>query len=462
MPKDASLDRSETITGEDGTASAMLTAPSSSTLFTLRASMGNTAMAELTVGVSDNGFTTLQVRPKYSGARSVDLWVASVRQGARCADLSATAPSDGALIGRAPFGQLPRIEDIPVGVELALTVRAGYFAYGCLSLEPLEPDHLNTAELAVSDLPLQVAGTTLEMTLGIETPLSDLSPALRQGVDDALAELRDGARDDVEALLNAMHTALGATADMAAFDTARSSGERHWDDALRQSLGSSAATALRAPVEAWMKQGSADWIVAEALTGVLRVSSDAQGTLELARVAGIDAVEAGFSRSNPVSVTAKPGDTILLGASQGKTADLRWQWWPSRLLTALARRPAIRAVPGANTMGEALAAKLSCARVATTLVTNGVASGLAFDDCDSECAEALCQSALAAIWQRAQNASSRRGTRALMSVSASSAALVDARARPVQLSGSWLGSLITESADAAVGGAVHASATTVD
>lgn len=453
-PKDASLDRSETVTLDDGTAAALLTASTSPTLFALRASAANAASAEMGVGVSAGGFATLTVKPVYSGSRPVSYWVASVRQGAHCADLSGSPPPDGALIGQAVVNQLPRIEGIPIGVQLALTLRAGYFAYGCTTLGSLVPDQTNTVQLAVNDLPLQLAGTNLDLGLGVKTGASEFLPVLRQGIDDALTALRAGAEDDVDALLDAMRAEIHLDADVTAFDSARST--KGWDAAVRKALGTSAATALRTPAEAWMKQGISELSSANTFRGTLNVPNSTTAAVELRTVANLDAVEAGFSRSNALSVTAKAGDTVLLGANQAKTVDLRWQWWPSRLLAALAKRPATTAVSGTESVPVALAEKLSCTKIASTLVLAGTQPAKAFGSYDANAVEALCRSALGTLWQRAQNGSSRLGTSGTLSVSASSTATVDEHARAIRLSGTWLGTLTTSSGSTSVNGEVHA------
>jgi hypothetical protein len=441
LAKDASLDRSEADTADDGTVTALLTAPTSVTLFTLRAALNDKVSSELPVSVSSDGFATLEVKPLYSGKREVSYWVASVRQGVKCSQLASNyPPTDGDLVGEAAAGQSPKIESIPLGVDLALTLRAGYFAAGCASLGALLPNRANRVELSATDVPLQLTGSSLSLSLASNTPATQLSAVLSNGSNALLTALRKGATDDVDALLNAMHAQLQPPTAAAAFSSARTS--KGWDAALKSALGARAATAIRAPAESWMKQGVAGLSPARAFAGVLRTSASGTGaTLELSTVAGVDAVEAGFARSNPISVSAKANDTILLGATQGDTADQRLRWSPSRLVAALARRPAQLDVPGTASVAQALSEKLSCSLVASTLVKSGLEPGASFSGCNASCNEQLCRTALLRLWENARDASTELRINGNLSVSAAGAASVDAYARPVRLSGTWIGTL---------------------
>ncbi|HMJ15712.1 MAG TPA: hypothetical protein VK524_30055 [Polyangiaceae bacterium] len=452
VPRDASLDRSESTTAADGTASVLLTAPTVSTLFTLRASLDDEAAAETSVSVSNSGFATLEVEPHYAGQRDVAEWVVSVHQGATCGQITSEPGSDGALRVAAPSGQAARVTGIPLGVPLALRVRAGYFAFGCSELGKLAPDSLNEVELEVKDVPLKLAGTELDVTLGIEPPSVPWSSSLRPAMDAVLGELSGSADDDVEALLDAMRAEIEAPLSPSGFDAARSS--KDWDAAVRRALGAGAGSALRTPIEAWMKQRLTDLNSSSAFAGVLKVPPDStlRATLQLESIAGVDAVEAGFRALNPVAVSSKAGDTILIGADQAAPADLRLPWSPSRLLAALARRSARAAYPTANSVDEALAEALSCRKVAQALVANGVQSGVAYAGCDLGCSQDLCGAALQALWSRAQNAVPATLASSSLSLSAAGSANIDAYARPLAFGGTWLGKLAAAGAVASVGG----------
>jgi hypothetical protein len=449
VPRDASLDRSEIMTASDGTASVLLTAPTAPTLFTLRASFDGVS-GELPISVSDSGFASLAVRPHYAGQREISQWVASVHQGTTCQALSRDLGSDGPLTVQVPASQAPRIEGIPLGVQLAVRVRAGYFAFGCTELGKLAPDASNAVDVEVQDVPLKLAGARLTVSLGIDPPAVPWATSMRPAMDALLNQLRGSASDDVQALLDAMRAQVATPLSPAGFDAARSS--ETWDAVLRAELGSGSATALRAPVDAWMKQRLVDLTSENALSGVLQVpASPAPPTLELIRIAGLSATDAGFRALNPVAVSTKAGDTILIGANQAASSDLRLPWSPSRLLAGLAAVAARAQYPDADTLPAALAERLSCRRIAGELAANGAQSGVLFAGCDAGCGEALCSAALGALWSRIETALPATSS---LSLSAVAEARIDSSARPLGFTGTWLGKLTAAGSVTSVGGAV--------
>jgi hypothetical protein len=453
VPRDASLDSSENTTAADGRTSVLLTAPTVPTLFTLRASLDN-AVAETAVSVSDSGFAVLDVEPHYAGQRAISNWVASVHRGATCEQLSRDPASDGALVVQVPAGQVPRIAGIPLGVDLAVRVRAGYFAFGCSELGELSPDTMNRVELEVKDVPLKLAGSVLEVSLGIDPPAVPWPAAMRPALDAVLNALRGSADDDVEALLDAMRAEVAAPLSASAFDGARTA--KTWDAALRRALGSGSSTALRAPVDAWMRERLTDLNSSTALSGVLNVPAPpALPTLQLRTVADLPAAEAGFRVSNPVAVSSKAGDAILLGASLAASSDLRLPWSPSRLLTRLAQRSAQTDYPSADGVDAALADALSCREVASVLVANGAQPGALFSACDATCGEALCVAAVSALWRRAEAALPATASTSSLSLSAVAEARIDAHARPIALTGTWVGKLAAAGTATAVTGSVQ-------
>ncbi len=455
VPRDASLERSEIVTAPDGTAAVLLTAPTTPTIFTLRATF-DAAVAEIPVSVSDSGFAALEVRPHYAGQREVSQWVASVHQGVTCQAMSRDPGSDGSLTVQVPANQAPRIEGIPLGVALAVRVRTGYFAFGCVELGKLSPNASNKVELEVQDVPLKLAGARLNVSLGIEPPEVPWPVSLRPAMDVFLDQLRGGASDDVQALLDAMRAQVEPPLTTGGFDAARTSNA--WDSAVRRALGSGAASALRTPVEGWMKQRFASLNSSNALSGVLTVSaSPSTGTLELTSVAGLPASEAGFRSMNPVAVSTKAGDTILIGAGQAAASDLRLPWSPSQLLAGLAWLSARAQYPGAANAGAALAEHLSCREVASVLESNGVL----FAGCDADCGRALCEDALSALWARARNAAPAVPSASSLSLSAVAAARIDVHARPLAFTGTWLGKLTAASSVASVGGGISGNTANV-
>jgi hypothetical protein len=179
--------------------------------------------------------------------------------------------------------------------------------------------------------------------------------------------------------------------------------------------------------------------------------------LELATVANGDAVEAGFNRSNLVGISTSAGDNLLVLASPAKEGDYRLQFAPSRLVAALALGPARAAHGGAATVADALADEIDCAGIAKTLTSTQPA---AFTGCNGVCVETLCRSALSRLWDRARDASVRAGKLGNLSVNAAGAASVDDHARPIGMTGTWIGALVTAASLTPVGGDMRATAAT--
>jgi hypothetical protein len=433
--RDASLDASEVDSDADGAASVRLTAPSSSTTFTLRASAGAT-VGQAGVSVSSSGFATLQITPLYTGKRGVAYWVASVRTGTTCAELSGKPLDDGDLMGTAPFGKVAQVSYVPVGPPLAVTVRGGYSVAGCLDIAEVRAGGSNPLTVAVADLPIKLSETDLVLELGIDGAEPQQWAAALEGVAArSTAAMLAGASDDVDALLAAMAVASGGQAGE--FAAARA-GES-WDSLLTVTLGGGAAqTALRARVVAWMAKGAESLIDPSTFSGSLVSAGKYSGgaVIELTTVAGIAAEEAGFSKTNSENTSwkAEPGDTVLLGTKLG--------FQPSRLLTALAEPAALAEVPTATSLPQALANTLSCKEIALALVAPGPNPTEIYAGCNVACVRALCEDALVALWQRARDVSLAQPIgSSWVDVTAAGDATVDDMARPTGFSGSWVGSL---------------------
>ncbi|MEB2313453.1 MAG: hypothetical protein OZ921_17285 [Sorangiineae bacterium] len=438
---DASLDAGEALTNADGAASVRLVAPGGPAAFTVRASVGAGVTAELPVSVSASGFASLDVRPSYAGKRAVSMWVASVHAGTSCAALTGTPPPDGALVAQSLVTSAPRIDSVPIGPLLAVTVRAGHFAGGCADLKSVLADELNVVSVPVIDRPLQLGGTDLDVALGLDGDGWRKPLATRAGpTADALL---GGAPDDLAALLDAMSGSL--TPDQArAFDDARSAGG--WDALLSAALGGpTPPTLLRDRLTAWMTAGVAALGSGAAFEGHLFGAAPSAGSaeLELERVGGIAASEAGFATRYLVSWTGDTGDTVALGAQLA--------WLPSRLLTALAVAPALADSPGAQSVPEALERAVGCSAVADTLTAHGALEPL--PGLDAERAAALCRAGLGVLWQRVRDATGDDWTTGKLEVSAAGVARVDDEAGPASFSGSWIGKLGLATSTVPVGGA---------
>jgi hypothetical protein len=445
-PGDAALDASEVDSDATGVAKVTLTAPSSPTSFTVRASVA-TVQAWLGVSVSASNHTTLLVLPSYSGQRTVTEWTATASAGVKCAQLMGNPPPDGPLVTTAPAGQALELVNVPVGVDLAVTLRAGHYIGGCADQSALSEEDGNQVLVYASDRPLNLAATALALSFGPTQPAPALSKLLSASISDAESALVNGATSDVTALLDAM---VASTA-LASRDTASAARvAQGWDSALSIAFGSGAATRLRAPADRWFNAGLASFYAPD--TFATQLSALPGGALmTLSTVAGVPAGDAGFPTTFQTTWSADASDTLLLGT--------QLSWLPSRLLTALAVAPALLEVPQALSVESALSASVDCALVAQTLTAHGTNPGsAAYAGCDESCILDACNTATAALWQNASDASGN--VSATLSVTGTGAAVVGDDASVTSLSGNWVGQLQVGADTAPAAGPLSAAVTT--
>ncbi|HYO97016.1 MAG TPA: hypothetical protein VER33_21040, partial [Polyangiaceae bacterium] len=202
-PHDATLAQTLVDTDARGRAEVELTAPSTPNKLLLRAEVnGQSATLPISVGESDR--TTIDVLPNYTGRRSISEWRASVHVGSSCAELPAGIASDGDPFARVPYGEPLRIEQVPLASPIAVVVRAGEFASGCSTLLDATDGGFESVRVTVTDRPLQLAETELDVTFGLQPADPVFSAALNEGDRLLHAALVGDATDDVAALLNAM------------------------------------------------------------------------------------------------------------------------------------------------------------------------------------------------------------------------------------------------------------------
>ena len=452
-PGNAALDQSEVDSDSHGVAEVGLTAPTSPATFRVRASVGTTTSAEAAVSVSAGGFVTLAVHPDYHGNRvkSGDTWVASVRAGTDCASLTGTPPPDGDLLATSDvvqniFFKDPQIDSVPVGPPLAVTIRVGHFAGGCVDVKSLVAGQANKAVVPVVDRPIQLDQTDLGVQLGVDANSPEWLQAVSSSVDQTTNAMVDSAPDDVIALLDAMQTALGQTSDATAFSQARA--QYGWNSLLYSVMGTGATHAIRTPVKGWLTKGAATFGGSSAFVGHLsgQGQSPGQAELTLSSVAGLTPGAVGAPTDlGAVSWNAEPGDTVVLGA--------KLTWMPSLLLTSLALAPAEKGVPSATTVPQALASRIDCTAIGTALATAGTNQTEAYPGCDATCAAALCGNGLVVMWNRARKSSASKVEAATLDISATgSVDSLDNVARPKHFDGSWVGKLSVSQLALSVGG----------
>lgn len=441
---DASLDRTEVDTDDDGSAVVGITAPTNatSTEFRVRASVGGDVAAELAVAVTSSATGTLTVSPAYTGARTVMFWVASAHPATACAELTGMPPADGDIVDEAAFGYDP-VLSVPAGRALAVSLRGEEKIAGCLEVPPLAAHEIAAVSVPLSDVPLRLAGTKLRLTLD----LAALTPSWRVLLAPAAAAVSSAfvgaADDDVDALLDSMLEVARARAPDADFATARSSGG--WDGALHGYVAlRGGARLLRDALDRWLLDGAAELESSGALVGTVTPVAGVDGKADfVAESFGERAPSAaGWPESALVSWQAEPGDRLLLG--------LRIPWTPADLLVALGAEAALVAHPAAASVAQALDEVVDCAALGADLQVRALGS---MGSCDASCTADVCVLALDALWTRA--AADAEPITASVELSATAAAAVDARARPIGCEGTWTGQILVGDETATGSGALR-------
>ncbi len=425
---DAFVEASVVDADEDGVAWTVLHAPNQATTFTLRAAVVGEggqlgSGTELSVAVSGEGFGTVRVLPQYTGKRAIPAWTASVVARTTCADLSAVLPGEpeGSLVAVAEPDDAPLIEDAPVGPSLAVTLRAGHYAWGCADVVALTPGSTLDVKVTIFDKPIVLAATNLDLHLEF-APSPDEFQKL---VDNASYLLREGfapsALDESTVLLDGMTLAL-PPAQVEPFIQQRLA--QGWDE-LAADHFASLDTTLRDRIAFWASDGLP--LPAMSLTGNLHAKpgEDGLALLTVGSIAGISAEAAGISDKSPFTWTADPSDALILKGL------LHWQ--PSRLVGQLTFTGATKDVLDVTSVPEALALVADCGGLAVKLGS--------FPGCDSACLASLCRTAIDTRWDAALSASTDAGLLGHIAITAAGPAKLDDDAHPVGFDGVWIGSI---------------------
>ena len=433
-PGDAALDATEVTTDEDGYGLVLLTAPGSPTTFLLRASAGSAASAQLRFSVQTMGTATLDVVPLYNGSRTIGQWTASFVRDTTCANLVGTPPDDGER-ATASDGDTVQLEDVPVGVKLAILVRAERFVWGCANLTTaVEGSMPERVEIVANDVPIRLDESRVELELSLAS-LDGWTGALDAPLAEVRAAIRDGADDDVEALLDAMADSLDS-GDRAVFSATR--GSETWDLRVRDALGARAETLLTEPLGRWLTAGLDGLDGEAAFSGVL--ASDAAGgsaELVLHSVFGLDPEEAGFT---------VPSRGLWMVSADDVVFGMPLDFTPAKFLIAAAEAPALDEVDGAKTIADALSELVPCSEVAAALTS--------YPDCDADCFEDTCRAGLDALVERL--ATLDTGT-ATLDVAASGETSVGPNAELETFDGDWIGKLDYDDEIVDVGGTARAT-----
>jgi hypothetical protein len=363
-----------------GDAQVTLVAPSTPTTFSVRASTtgGSTTKA---LAVPKKGMALLSITPQYAGERVVNSYVASATENVACADLPGAPPADnGDLLASADT--FPITLSVPTDMTLAVVLRAADFAWGCTTVSSPIEGIQNDVEVVMTNVPIKLDTSDVDFALTLDAP-DALDAALADSEQAVLDAIVGSSDDDVAALLDTM---AAQASKPSTFRAARASGD--WDTSLRTELGASATTVLRAPLAAWMQNGTGQDATQNGLEGSIHGMQDGAPTVSLTSVFGVSASRAGFAPTGTPSWSAAADDGVLISVSM--TAQ------PATFLLAAAEQPALDAVTGAKNLAGALASTVSCTTVAATLSD--------YSGCNTGCIEQLCEHAVQSLLDGALSA----------------------------------------------------------
>jgi hypothetical protein len=436
---DAALERTAIKTDASGVARTTLHAPSQATTFQLRAAILDAGTIDVTdtvaVAVSKNGFATLDLFPQYGGVRDVTIWTAQAVTRTSCAALAPTLPDlpPGLDVSAMPNHALV-LEDVPVGPPVAVVVRAGHFAWGCVDSPPLLPNKKTNLGVVVVDKPLDLAATRLDFSLDFAPDPADLTEL----AVDALGVVEDAVfqqSQDATFLLDQMQL-------LAQGDFAGARQTYAWDSTTQQHLASRNVD-LRSQVEAWAYAGLGVQppSLRVRVTGSELLADQLEAKVTVLALGTFSANEAGLAKVVTATWLAQSDDVVALGGFV--------PWRPSALVSSATLVGAKAEYAGVTSVGQACGLVVDCTGLGMTLG--------GYPGCDGGCLATLCQDALSAAWSAAASAS--HANTAELSISISGSAKVDDVAAPSSVLGSWLGVLGDGFAQATVMGMAKATKT---
>lgn len=435
-PGDASLDASHVWTDSAGRATVSIHAPGTPASFTLRAWIKNGPSTELAVSVSKQGVGTVEVVPDYDGNRTITEWVGAVIVGTTCDALADKLPGEpkGSLVATSPAQQNPLIQSVPVGPKLAVHVRAGHFAWGCIDAHDIAAGSTTKVKVHVVDVPPALDRTDLALALGFAPEPTAYGKILDSARDAFLGAMFPSNKTATESLLDGM---VAFAADPSALALARYEGG--WD-ALTDAHFAQLSAPLPERLAAWIDLGLAS--AAPEITGDLVAIDGAPGKafFHVARINGLDAASLGVPPVHLMSWTSAPDDSVFL------SGDL--YWLPTRLIGAACRSGADQDLGPLASITDSLGKAASCSDLAATLVGT--------EACDAACLTELCRTALWARWEAASDVSAYEGVVGTIQIGASGVVKVDDAATPIAMSGTWLGTVtdgsLTADASGTIGG----------
>lgn len=430
---DASLEKAVVRADGEGRVSIDLTAPSQPTTFVARAKVGDEASAELHIAVSELGFATLKIVPVYDGSRSLEDWSADVVVAGDCAAILAAYPEGpvGALHAEGSSSASLMLPSVPVGPELAVAVRSGSLAAGCVPFTATVPDAEAEVTVTLLDRPVSLGETELEVSL-------DYVPQDPTGYGQMVTAAGKVVADVAfprgillgSAILDAMGSTVPADASstLAAF-RAGSDLDAQVSLQLEANEAHSLCWSLAAPAGELAAYDAASG--EQRLEGVL-VGSDEypmSPTFELTSFAGLEPAQIGAPESLAFSWSTTADDALVISGILPISGTR---------LAGVYMDAALAAQTGQEgSVTEAIATALDCPTIADKILSFGEVPG-----CDAACLIDACTQAPAVRWQLAIAASdSTDGSLGSVQIGISGATEVSTELLVEELEGSWLGTL---------------------
>ncbi len=422
-PLDATLDHAAVVTNDEGRASITVRTPNQSTTFRIRSWIMRGPADEVTVAAVGDGFAPVEIIPIYKGSRVITEWTASIVARATCADISPLLPNTvaGAIAGNGFVDEPLIVQDAPVGPSLAVTVRAGEFAWGCSDAHDLVVGQTMKVKVNVIDKPIDVGATNLDVTFVLKPDPVAYGELLRTTSAMMTDALFPKGSEPGTALLDAIASRVPEPM-MVAFTDARLLGA--WDATATNHLALLPALSHDA-LQAWLLASIADQPSEFVATLKALPSVPGSATLSPVRLGSVSAQDAGMPGTHIAKLSLDVGDVMHLGGSL--------YWLPSRYMGAAVTQKTLQSVPEAATMADVLSTLAACDILGQTLG--------GFDTCDATCLTGLCHEALADRWNDAVDASAYSGSIGHINIAAAVSTSVDNTAVPTAFQGSWLGSI---------------------
>lgn len=426
---DASLDAGEVVADANGRAHFELRAPTQPAAFVVRAKVGESATAELDVSVSEFGFATVRIVPKYTGKRDLGGWTADILVGQSCDVALAIDPDDPTpLHDEAAENEQPIIESVPVGPQLAIAVRSEALAAGCVTFTASKPDSTEEVQVTVFDRPMLLDGVTLDVSLDFTPTGEGYGPLLEASIAD-LAEVAFPAQTPFTTiLLDAMEAELDA-------GPASSLAYLRTESALEENVALVLDGYHAHDTCIELESSAIGFALTDAQSNTSRIEGRISTepdyltpTFELASFSGLAPADVGAPEEVPFSWNATADDVLVMsGVLPVSNTRLAGAFMKSALS---AQRGAPTPVP------VAIASLADCSQIATVIASAGV------EGCSADCLEDACTAAITTRWGLGLAAGdSGDGSIGSLQISVAGDAKVDATLAPTSFLGTWLGTL---------------------